>query len=187
MTIMRVTLIFACSIVATACHPVGAGGLNKAPGDKMPDFSAKADDGKTYTLASLTKKGPAVLYFIKSPCPTNEQALKYYIRIANAYKGAKVPFVGVINADLDGFNSWNAPFKVPFKVLLDPQEKIISSWKIQSSPSVVAIDKAGKVVKSWPAYSKTFLQELSELIAKSSGVPTKTCDFSGAPTNPRYG
>jgi peroxiredoxin len=166
---------------------VVAGGQNWTPGDKMPEFSAKGDDGKTYTLASLTKKGPAVFYFIKSPCPTNEQALKYYIRIANAYKGAKVPFIGVINADLDGFKSWNAPFKVPFRVLLDPEEKIISAWKIRSSPSIVMVDKSGKVVQGWPAYSKAYLQQLNELIAKASGVQTKTCDFSGAPTNPRYG
>lgn len=53
--------------------------------------------------------------------------------------------------------------------------------------TVVMVDKDHKIMKEWPAYSRTFLKELSEMIAKSSGVATKNCDFSGSPTNPRYG
>ena len=184
---MHATTIVVCAVAAAGCLLSVGAAQGRPPGEAAPDFNVKANDGKTYTLASVTKKGPAVLYFIKTGCPTNDQAIKYYIRIANAYKGAKVPFIGVINANLDGFKAWNAGFKVPFPVLLDPDETIIKSWKAQRSPWVIMVGKDKKIMKEWTGYSSPYLKELGELIAKNSGVKAKTCDFSGSPTNPRPG
>jgi peroxiredoxin Q/BCP len=184
MKALRVITTITCALAGSACF---LSAQSWKAGDKAPDFSAQGNDGKSYTLASVTKKGPAVLYFIRTDCPTNDQALKYYVRIVNAYKGCKVPFIGVINGDLDRFNLWNRDFKVPFPVLLDPDKKIIHSWKAQRSPWVIMVAKDGKIMKEWPGYSNTFLKELSAMIAKGSGVKEKTCDFSGSPTNPRYG
>lgn len=184
MKALRVITTIACVVAGTACF---ISAQSWKAGDKAPDFSAQATDGKTYTLASVTAKGPAVLYFIKPDCPTNDQALKYYVRIANAYKGCKVPFIGVIFGDLDRFKLWNRSVNVPFPVLLDPDKKIISSWKAQRSPWVIMVGKDGKIMKEWPGYSHTFLKELSALMAKGSGVKEKTCDFSGSPTNTRFG
>jgi peroxiredoxin len=156
-------------------------------GEKAPNFSAKANDGKTYTLASVTKKGPVVLYFIKLDCPTNDQAFKYYERIAEAYKGTKTTFIGVINGDDFGCKEWTKSFKAKFPILLDPDMKIISSYRAQRSPWVIMVGKDGKIQKEWPGYSNGYLTELSNLMAKGAGVKTKKCDFSGSPTNPRYG
>jgi peroxiredoxin len=177
----------AVAAVAAVCLLNASSAQSWKAGEKAPAFSAKANDGKTYTLASVTKKGPAVLYFIKTDCPTNEQAVKYYLRIAEAYKGSKVPFIGVINGDENACKEWNKAFNVKFPILLDPEMKIIRSWKAERSPWVIMVGKDGKIVKEWPGYSNAYLTELSGLIAKGAGVKTKKCDFSGSPTNPRYG
>jgi peroxiredoxin len=157
------------------------------PGDKAPAFSAKASDGKTYSQDSLAKKGAVVLYFIKIDCPTNTEAIIYYKRLATAYKNAKISFIGVINGDKAAYDEWQKEHKVAFPVLLDPDKKIIRSYKAFRSPWTILVGKNKKIVKETPGYCTSSLEELNKLMAKAAGTKEKKCDFSGAPGDMRYG
>jgi peroxiredoxin len=156
-------------------------------GDKAPTFSAKASDGKTYSLDTLSKKGSFVLYFIKTDCPTNTEAIIYYKRLATAYKNTKVKFIGVINADKAGFDEWQKEHKVDFPVLLDPSKTIIRTYKAYRSPWTILVGKDKKIVKETPGYCTPSLNELNALMAKAAGTKAKKCDFTGAPDDMRYG
>ncbi|HRF60072.1 MAG TPA: peroxiredoxin family protein [Fimbriimonadaceae bacterium] len=174
------------SVGAFALLTTGGWSQEWKKGDSAPAFSAKTSDGKTHTLKSLTGQKPLVLYFIGSTCPVNAQAVKYYNRVAAAYKG-KVNFVGVIDADAAGFKSWQEKFKAPFPVLLDPDMKIIKAYKAERSPWTIMVDKTGKIQKEWAGYSVGEINELSASIAGATKGATAKIDTSGAPTSPRAG
>ncbi len=156
-----------------------------ATGTKAPNFSAKGSDGKTHTLASLTKGGPIVLYFISSTCPVNAEAAKYYNRIASAY-GAKARLVGVIDEDAAGAKAWAKQFKPTYRLLYDPQLKIINAYKAEASPWAVGVDK-GQITKTWDGYSTKYLKELNASIAKAAKTAPKKIDLKGTPVDPAFG
>lgn len=156
-------------------------------GDAAPAFSGTASDGKTHSLASLRRTGkPTVLYFIGNTCPVNAQAVKYYVRVANAYKG-KVNFVGVIDTNKAGYDQWQRRFKVPFPVIFDPEMKIIQAYKAERSPWTIMINAQGRITHEWPGYSVGEINELSQAIARANKMTAARIDTSGAPQNPRYG
>ena len=62
-------LLFAAVATTSACAqgkaaPADMTGLKV--GEKAPDFSLKAQDGKTYTLSEVAKKGTVALVFYRS-------------------------------------------------------------------------------------------------------------------------
>lgn len=159
---------------------------NWKPGASAPAFSAAGSDGKDHSLKSLTGDKPLVLYFIGESCPVNNQAVKYYNRVAEAYKG-KVNFVGVIDGDKAKHAQWQAKHKAPYTVLFDPDMKVIRSYKAERSPWTILVGKDGKIVKEWVGYSIGEIDELSAEMAKQAKVALAKIDTSGAPASPRAG
>ncbi|MBX7134425.1 MAG: peroxiredoxin family protein [Fimbriimonadaceae bacterium] len=156
-------------------------------GAKAPDFKATGSDGKSYTLKSFTgSKKPTVFYFIGATCPVNAEAVKYYNRVAEAYKG-KINFVGVINANKEEYKTWQQRFKAPYLVLLDPDLKIINSFEAERSPWTILVDTNGKMTKTWVGYSVDEINQLSASIAGATKVTVAKVNTSGAPTSPRAG
>jgi peroxiredoxin len=151
-----------------------------------PTFSAKGSDGRTHTLQSLTARGPVFLYFIKDGCPTNDEALVYYKRLANAYRG-KATFIGVIDVDAARFRAWNAEKKLPMTVLFDPQKKIIGSMGVEASPWVIEINRNRRVAKVWPGYSVGEINEISARMAGAARTRVAKIDTTGAPRESRFG
>lgn len=182
-TILMGVLVGA-ALLAQGTH-IGAQGLKA--GTKAPNFKATGSDGKSYTLASFTgKKLPTVFYFIGATCPVNAQAVKYYNRVAEAYKG-KINFVGVINANKEEYKTWQQRFKAPYLCLLDPDLKIIGAYKAERSPWTMLVDTKGNVVKEWMGYSVDEINALSASIAGATKMTAKKIDVSGAPDSPRAG
>ncbi len=171
--------------IGVLAQPLVAQGLKV--GSVAPSFSGVASDGKTYSLASVQKSGkPTVLYFIGASCPVNAEAVKYYNRVATAYKGS-VNFIGVIDTDAAGYKKWQQRFNAPYPVMFDPSQKIIKAYKAERSPWTVFLAPTGKVGEEWPGYSVTDVNELGAMIAKSAKVPVKKIDTAGAPTSSRFG
>jgi peroxiredoxin len=182
------TLVAACAVAGTLALGalVFSQGKQLETGTKAPAFSAKGSDGKTHTLASLTAKGPVYLYFIKEDCPINDQAVKYYNRVGDAYKG-KATMVGVFDGGEAAYKKWAAKFKPTYPVLFDPNKTIIRSYRAERSPWVIQVDAKGQVAKVWPGYSEKDLNQLSASMAGAAKTQPQKIDFSGAPGSTRYG
>lgn len=156
-------------------------------GANAPAFSGQASNGRTISLASLRRNGrPTVLYFIGHTCPVNAQAVRYYNRVAEAYKN-RVNFVGVIDTDRAGYTTWQRRFNSPFPVIFDPEMRIIKAYKAERSPWTIFIDKDGKIQNEWPGYSIGEINELGEAIARANRIRPVAIDTSGAPQTPRFG
>lgn len=153
---------------------------------RVSEFEAKASDGKTYTLKSLTKDGPVVLYFISETCPVNEEAVKYFKAIDEAYKG-QANIIGVINSDLSGYKAWNYGHRVKFPVLLDSSLSIIRSYRVAASPTIIVVDKSGEVLAAHHGYSQSSLKELNKSISSRKGIKPPGIDFGSAPTSMSFG
>lgn len=154
---------------------------------KAPDFSAKGTDGKTHTLASLTKKDKAlVLYFIGNTCPVNAEAIPFYKEISKAYKG-KVNFVGVIDADEEVYKDWQKEFGTKFTVLYDPDLEIIKKYKAIASPWSILISPDGEIVKTYSGFSGKSLQSLSDEMAKFTKREAAQINTKGAPKDDIFG
>ena len=151
-----------------------------------PDFSAKANDGKTYTLKSLTGDKTLVLYFISWSCPVNAEAVPYYKQIQAAYKG-KVNFVGVFNGDKELLAEWQKDHDVKFPILFDPEMEIIRSYKAIASPWVAVVNPKGERTVTQSGYSIARLDELNGLMSKAAGMQAAKIDTKGAPVEEAFG
>lgn len=176
------------AVLALAMQPTPA--KAKAIDDevkKAPSFSAKASDGKTYTLESLTKGDKAlVLYFISYTCPINMEAAPFFKQIGEAYKG-KVNFVGVIDGGPETYKEWNKEFGLKYPVLYDPDNKIIQAYKAEASPWIIVVNPSGEIEKTYKGYSDKSLQELSDRMAKHGKTKSVKINVKGAPDFEMYG
>lgn len=132
------------------------------------------------TLASLTGEKPLVLYFVKSTCATNGDAIGFYKDLQKSY-GDRVNFYGVINTGKDGAEQWKQGFNVEFPLLLDPKREIMKDYSVESSITVFAISPDGTVKLRQNGFSEGSLTELNQFMAQASGQPMASLDFSTAP------
>lgn len=169
------------AVVAVASILPALGREEMKVGTKAPAFSASASDGKTYTLASLTKDGPVHLYFIKIGCPVNHRAAPFMKKLDGAYKN-KSRVVGVINGSAADAKQWAKEYGTKFPILADPDLKIIHSYRADHSPWVVSVGKDGKVTKAISETSSTNLKGLNERVAKGLNSKLVAISFDGAPS-----
>lgn len=186
MTNLHRVLLFGGIAAVAAMFVFRAPAMAQKVGGKAPDFKATGSDGKSYTLKSFTGKKPTLFYFIGATCPVNAQAVKYFNRVAEAYKGS-VNFIGVIDGDKAAYTTWNKQFKAPYVVLLDPNQKIIGAYGAERSPWAVLVDSKGTITKIWTGYSAKQITEIGGALATASKVTAKKLDVAGAPDSPRAG
>lgn len=183
-------------IVGSVAVAAGALNLPKAPVaatqkphllvGKAPDFAANSPDGKTYNLTDLIKNGSEYLYFIKKDCPINAQAVGFYANLFSAY-GPKTPMLAVFNGSADEYKIYKKAHPMPFPVVLDADQKIISDYAAERSPWVVEVTGDQMVGHIWKGYSQDYLQQINQALAAALKAPTAKLDFSSAPKEPRYG
>jgi peroxiredoxin len=153
---------------------------------KAPAFSAKGPDGKTHDLAGLIKDSAGYLYFIKKDCPINAQAVTFYNQLYTKY-GAKTPLLGVFNGSGDEYKIYQKDHHMPFPVVLDPDQKIVSAYSAERSPWVVEVTQTQIVGRVWKGYDQEYLQQINQSLADAVSAPVAKMDFSAAPKEPRYG
>lgn len=175
-------------LLAVATGALGAHSLTQFPsleGKVGPPIKGQCLDGSSFDLAEAVKKGPVVVYFISTTCPVTEEATRFYSRLARAYQNATL--VGVANDGKEGVSEWNKKHKVPFKIVLDPEYKVIEKYNVKAAPTTFLIDKNGLVLKTWYGYSLGYLQEANGMVARLLKVKTASVDFTGAPKQPVAG
>lgn len=151
------------------------------PGDKAPAFSASGTDGKLHTLASLTKEGPAFLYFIKEGCPVNHRAAPFLTKLRAQY-GEEANIVGVYNGSAEEAKAWGKRYGAKYLILADPNLKIINGYGVPYSPFMITVEKDGKVGKVLEGLSPKELGSVNTLLAKSVGKTAAAISFEGAPS-----
>lgn len=116
-------------------------------GDKAPDFSLKGSDGKTYQLSDFKGKY-VVLDFWAMWCGPCKKKMPKIQKLHNLYKNKEVEVIGMLAMNVGAeeksksyFTKMNYTFK-----LLYGNKKLTKDYNLQFLPTVIVIDKKGKIV-----------------------------------------
>lgn len=143
-------------------------------------FAKPGTDGVTHELDEMLRQGPVLLTFIKQGCPCSEAAQTYFNQIHEAYP--RVSMLGVINVEIESAKRWAARFHANYPLLLDPAEELVRGYEVENSAYAVLIDRDGRIVKYWPGYSESMLNQLGSSLARMTGSTERKLDFRDAPT-----
>jgi peroxiredoxin len=111
-----------------------------------PDFSLKDLTGKNFTL-SAHKGKPVLLIFITTWCPTCRSEMPRYISIHEKYSRHGLEVVNIdIEEPREKVSRFAEKYNVSYRVLLDEKGNVAETYKIVGIPSMVLIDKEGKVL-----------------------------------------
>lgn len=173
--IMAAALLFAAAIETKAQTTAIAEDLDTKyattlvkPGTVAPDFKLKSPDGKVHNLSSFRGK-TVVLDFWASWCPDCRKDAPEIVRMYNDYHAKGVEFIG-ISMDTD-VQAWkNAIQKYGIEYLQVSELKkfketdISKSYGVNWIPSIVVVDKEGKVLLSTVLSNKVdqLLRELTK-------------------------
>jgi peroxiredoxin Q/BCP len=121
-------------------------------GDRAPDFSVAASDGKTVHLKDYVGKGNIILYFYpKDDTPGCTKEACGIRDTFEEFKGLDATVFGVSFDSVESHKAFIAKYKLPFVLLADTDKKIATTYGVANESSPVAsrvtfvINKAGKI------------------------------------------
>lgn len=122
------------------------------PGTQAPDFKMKTIDGKTFQLSKLKGK-TVVLDFWASWCPDCRKDAPEVVRMYKEYAPQGVEFVGIsMDTDVAAWKKACEQFGIDYTQVSElkkfKETDIAKAYGVQWIPSMVVIDKEGKVALS---------------------------------------
>ncbi len=144
-------------------------------GQKAPSFDLKLLAGGNQSLADTLKKGPAVVAFFKTSCPTCQYAFPFLERLYQRFSGGSVQFVGVSQDSPEDTAEFCQEYGLSFPMLVDHEDYVASSaYGLHFVPTIFLIQPSGEIQISSEGFCKVdFLAIHSELskVASANGGP----------------
>ena len=132
----------------------------KSPELRAPDFSLKDLNGKVFKLSSQRGK-PVLLFFGTTWCPSCRQQLPLYKKIYSNYtsRGLEVIYINIMEPQgkVARFVRANA---LPFRILLDESGEVANNYEVIGVPTIIMIDREGKIIKASHSTDDLPLQKL---------------------------
>ncbi|MBC63929.1 MAG: thioredoxin-dependent thiol peroxidase [Chloroflexi bacterium] len=135
--------------------------MNIKEGEKVPNFSLVDQDKKIVTLESLKGK-PAVLYFYpKDETPGCTIEACEFRDIYSEFSKMNCEIYGISPDDPNSHNKFISNHSLPFKLLCDPDKKMIKDFDVWGEKnmygkishgiirSTFLIDENGILIKKW--------------------------------------
>ncbi|MBU1153501.1 TlpA family protein disulfide reductase [bacterium] len=155
--------------------------------DKAPDFTLKNVAGKEVNFKNFADKKTVLLYVWYKCCPGCGEEYGPLKGVAREYKGVETLTVvlhGSQKGLADFFDKMN---EKPLDILVDPEGKVASLYRIRRIPHLIIVDNNGVVgyMGSFPGHKE--LKELLDNIvagkvgkegeekSKSKCLPTPSC------------
>jgi peroxiredoxin len=140
-----------------------------------PDFSAPTLDGRTVSLADFRGQKRVIVAFWASwcgPCRLEmPQLTKFYEKHHSASSDFEILAVSIDEDPKDAMD-FAGRQKLNFPVLLDTRQKIAEAYDVEGIPTMLIIDKDGRVIYGHSGYDNFMeYQLMRELgIEKSTGA-----------------
>ena len=151
-------------------------GTSKRPevGSDAPSFSVPLLEGGDLDIGPLIGQKAILLDFWSIYCVSCVQAMPSLVDIHNRYKDAGLETIGV---DLDSFGTKRVKkfvkglkFELTYPILVDKRRKMAAKYGVSVLPTLVIIDKAGKVIFYHVGYSPGDEVEVEEKVKEALGV-----------------
>jgi thiol-disulfide isomerase/thioredoxin len=117
-------------------------------GSKAPAAALETLDGKPAELSSVFGKGPVVIQFWATWCPTCK-ALEPAMTVAQQKYAGKVAFVGVavsVNQSPRAVQAYSEKHSPKMTHFFDRRGKAVDAYEVPATGFVVIVNKAGEVV-----------------------------------------
>ena len=164
-TFSRLAALLGLAGLADADQRLGCRGLKV--GDKAPDFSLKATDGKTYSLADFKgKKGVVLAWFPKADTPGCTAQCKSIQESAAALKDLNVAyFTASVDTTTDNMK-FAEKHGLAFPVLSDPTKETAKAYGV--------LMPARPMANRWTFYidKDGVIKEIDKKIATAKAGPT---------------
>jgi peroxiredoxin len=142
-------------------------------GQSAPPFSLSGIDGRTYALnqngAQLT-----LAVFFKTTCPTCVAIWPYLEKLHQAYHGVGIAVWGISQEARDVSAEFATQLGSTFPILIDRDLRVSRIYDPEFVPTLLLIDRAGRILDSVVGLNKTKLNHLSQTAAGHFGVPPVT-------------
>jgi peroxiredoxin len=127
-----------------------------------PDFILKDLTGRDFQL-SAAKGKPVLLIFITTWCPSCRSEIPHYKDIYETYSQRGLEVVGIdIEESKSRVLQFAAKNRIPYKTLLDERGRVASAYDIVGIPTMVLINRDGKVLTRKYFAIDTVLETLLE-------------------------
>lgn len=136
------------------------------PGAVAPDFTLPLLDGGQVSLKALLDRGPVLLVFLKTDCPTCDLAWPYYQRLYESYRSDTWSLLGISQSTPEETRAFLEAHGARFPHVIDPEGYPVShAYDPLSTPTIYVINRDGKVERVLAGFSKEDLNALSRLVA----------------------
>ena len=150
--------------------------MNQLPiGAKAPDFELKDADGRSYRLSEALRRGPVVLVFYKSSCPTCQFTFPYLERIfSQAPEKAPWTLWAISEDDPDETRAFIKEKGLTFDVPIDEHPYPVSAaYGLEFVPAIFIIQPDGAISLSDFGFTKASLNQIAgfEFLTANDGLP----------------
>jgi peroxiredoxin len=113
---------------------------------KARDFLLKDLNSKKFLLSGQQGK-PVLLIFSTTWCPTCRSEIPHYKKIQETYAGRELVVVNIdIQESPEKVSRFVEKFQLPYPVLLDETGRVAEAYGIVGVPTMILIDRQGKVL-----------------------------------------
>jgi peroxiredoxin len=144
-------------------------------GSPAPDFELNDLAGQSHRLSDALKRGPVVLAFYKSSCPTCQFTFPFIQKIySKVVKSAPWTLWGISQDDEVETRGFAKQHGITFDLLLDDHPYAVSAdYGLQFVPGIFLIQPDGKISVSEYGFTKASLNQIAgfEFFTLNDGLP----------------
>ena len=144
-------------------------------GEEAPDFELQDAGGRSYRLSKALTRGPVVLVFYKSGCPTCQFTFPHIQRMfSQAGKTAGWTLWGISEDEPEETRRFAKQFGITFDLLIDEHPHAVSAaYGLEFVPAMFRIERGGIVAGSAFGFTKAGLNQIAgfEFFTANDGLP----------------
>ena len=141
-------------------------------GKQAPGFALPALDGRTISLADYRGRYVVVSFWASwcGPCRMEAPVLRTFY--ARTHKTADYELLAIsLDETHEAAQSAATAWKMPFPVLLDHKGQVSNEYRVEGIPTLVVIDRAGKVQYSSVGFDPTTEFMLAQQLGIKNYMP----------------
>jgi len=146
-------------------------------GQFAADFSTIDTDGKSFQLSEMRDKKPVYLIFWATWCKTCKHEMPTFIDLYERHNSD----LEIVSINVDSLSFWSSlkksnqrvkeyvdQYQIPYRVILDDEEKLIKQFNVQGTPTQLLIDKEGVIRKRYPLFTEKTERLIEKVVAENS-------------------